>query len=129
MPSTRWKSKEAKVPTRLISGTIARFTPGGCGARLYHDDGLRGRLHQPARKTSKWGANSCNSAPDTLLIENVSEQFKGIFDGHGQAPSKGLCNPCRFALSAILLYQLTHLYRFQHDQPLRVGLKAFLKAA
>ncbi len=39
-------------------------------------------------------------------IENFNEQFKGIFDGHGQVPSKGLYNTQRFALGAILLYQL-----------------------
>jgi hypothetical protein len=65
----------------------------------------------------------------STAIENFNEQFKGIFDGHGQVPTKGLCNTRRFALGAILLYQLALLYRFQHDQPLRVGLKAFLKAA
>jgi hypothetical protein len=65
----------------------------------------------------------------SVAIENFNEQFKGIFDGHGQVPTKGLCNTRRFALGAILLYQLALLYRFQHDQPLRVGLKAFLKAA
>ena len=65
----------------------------------------------------------------SLAIESFNEQFKGIFDGHGQVPTKGLRNTRRFALGAILLYQLALLYRFQHDQPLRVGLKAFLKAA
>ena len=65
----------------------------------------------------------------STAIENFNEQFKGIFDGHGQVPTKGLCNTQRFALGAILLYQLALVYRFQHDQPLRVGLKPFLKAA
>ncbi len=65
----------------------------------------------------------------SVAIENFNEQFKGIFDGHGQVPTKGLCNTRRFALGAVLLYQVALLYRFQHDQPLRVGLKAFLKAA
>ncbi len=62
-------------------------------------------------------------------IENFNEQFKGIFDGHGQVPTKGLRNTQRFALGAILVYQLTLLYRFEHDLDLRVGLKPFLKAA
>lgn len=65
----------------------------------------------------------------SLTIENFNEQFKGIFDGHGQVPTKGLTNTRRFALGAILVYQLTLWYRFEHDQDLRVGLKAFLKAA
>lgn len=62
-------------------------------------------------------------------IENFNEQFKGIFDGHGQVPTKGLSNTRRFALGAILVYQLTLWYRFEHGLDLRVGLKAFLKAA
>jgi hypothetical protein len=62
-------------------------------------------------------------------IENFNEQFKGIFDAHGQVPTKGRRNTQRFALGAILVYQLTLLYRFEHDLDLRVGLKPFLKAA
>jgi len=62
-------------------------------------------------------------------IENFNEQFKGIFDAHGQVPTKGLVNTQRFALGAIFVYQIALLYRFQHNMDLRVGLKAFLKAA
>ena len=62
-------------------------------------------------------------------IENFNEQFKGIFDGHGQVPTKGLTNTRRFALGAIFVYQLTLWYRHEHDMDLRVGLKPFLKAA
>ena len=65
----------------------------------------------------------------SITIENFNEQFKGIFDGHGQVPTKGLSNTRRFALGAIFVYQLALLYCFQHDLPLRIGLKAFLKAA
>jgi len=65
----------------------------------------------------------------SLAIENFNEHFKGIFDGHGQVPTKGLVNTRRFALGAIFVYQLALLYRFQHDLELNVGLKAFLKAA
>ena len=65
----------------------------------------------------------------SITIENFNEQFKGIFDGHGQVPTKGLNNTRRFALGAIFVYQLALLYCFQHDLPLRFGLKAFLKAA
>jgi Transposase DDE domain len=65
----------------------------------------------------------------SLAIENFNEHFKGIFDGHGQVPTKGLINTQRFALGAILLYQLALLYRFQQGLTLCVGLKAFLKAA
>jgi hypothetical protein len=62
-------------------------------------------------------------------IENLIEQFKGIFDAHGQVPTKGLVNTRRFALGAILVYQLTLWYRYEHGLDLRVGLKPFLKAA
>jgi hypothetical protein len=65
----------------------------------------------------------------SLTIENFNEHFKGIFDGHGQVPTKGLANTQRFALGAIFVYQLALLYRFQHGLDLNVGLKAFIKAA
>jgi hypothetical protein len=62
-------------------------------------------------------------------IENFNGQFKGIFDVYGSVPTRGLVPTQRFALGAVFLYQLTLLYRFEHHQDLRVGLKAFLKAA
>lgn len=62
-------------------------------------------------------------------IENFNEQFKGIFDAHGQVPTKGFINTQRFALGAIFVYQLALLCRFEHGLDLRVGLKAFLDAA
>jgi hypothetical protein len=65
----------------------------------------------------------------STAIENLNEQFKAIFDGHGQVPTKGLTNTRRFALGAILVYQLSLWYRFEHGLDLRVGLKPFLKAA
>jgi hypothetical protein len=65
----------------------------------------------------------------SLAMENFNEQFKGIFDGHGQVPTKGLTNTRRFALGAVFVYQLALLYRFENSLDLRVGLKAFLKAA
>jgi len=58
-------------------------------------------------------------------IENLNEQFKGIFDGHGQVPTKGLTNTRRWALGAVLVYQLTLWYRHEHGLNLRVGLKPF----
>jgi hypothetical protein len=62
-------------------------------------------------------------------IENFNEHFKGIFDGHGQVPTKGLLNTQRFALGAVFVYQLALLYRFENQLPLCIGLKAFLRAA
>jgi hypothetical protein len=65
----------------------------------------------------------------SLAIENFNGQFKGIFDAHDQVPTRGLMRTQRFALGAVFVYQLTLLYRHQHGSDLRVGLKAFLKAA
>lgn len=65
----------------------------------------------------------------SIAMENFHEHFKGIFDGHGQVPTKGLLATQRFALGAIFVYQLALLYRFEHDLELCIGLKAFLKAA
>ena len=65
----------------------------------------------------------------SLAIENFNEQFKGIFEAHQQVPTKGLVATRRFALGAIFLYQLALLYRFHHQLDLRVGLKAFIRAA
>ena len=65
----------------------------------------------------------------SLSIENFNEHFKGIFDGHGQVPTKGLIATQRFALGALFVYQLALWYRFEHHLELCVGLKAFLKAA
>jgi hypothetical protein len=65
----------------------------------------------------------------STAIENFNEQFKGIFDGHGQVPTKGLTNTRRFALGAIFVYHLTLWYRHEHNMDLRMGLKPFLKAA
>jgi hypothetical protein len=59
----------------------------------------------------------------------LNEQFKGIFDAHGQVPTKGLINTRRFALGDVFVYQLTLWYRHEHDLDLRVGLKPFLTAA
>ncbi len=65
----------------------------------------------------------------SIAMENFNEHFKGIFDAHGQVPTKGLIATQRFALGAIVVYQLALLYRFEHDLELCVGLKAFLKSA
>jgi hypothetical protein len=69
----------------------------------------------------------------SVAIENFNEQFKGIFDGHAQVPTRGLAATSRFALGAVFVYQLALLYRFEHlglrGSALNVGLKPFLKAA
>lgn len=65
----------------------------------------------------------------STAIENFNEQFKGIFSAHEQVPTKGLPRTKRFALGAVLVYQLMLLYRFEKGMDLRVGLKPFLRAA
>ncbi len=65
----------------------------------------------------------------SVTIENFNEQFKGMFEGHQAVPTKGLVATQRFALGAVFVYQLSLLHRFEHGADLRVGLKAFLKAA
>jgi hypothetical protein len=85
------------------------------GAYPHHDDGVPVRrvFHQ-LRSHS---------------IENFNGQFKAIFDTQGQVPTRGLLATQRYALGAVLVYQLTLLYRFERGADLRVGLKPFLKAA
>jgi hypothetical protein len=70
--------------------------------------------------------------PRSRAIENLSGQFKDIFDCDRQVPTRGLINTQRFVLGAVLVYQLSLWYRFEAGQDLRdlrTGLKAFLKAA
>lgn len=65
-----------------------------------------------------------------VASENFNEHFKAIFEAHGAVPTKGKTNTARFALGAVLVYQLALLHR--HEQGLgevNVGLKAFLRAA
>lgn len=61
--------------------------------------------------------------------ENLNEHFKGIFGVHGAVPTKGLAATTRFALGAVLLYQVAIWMRFEQGVNPWVGLKAFLKAA
>jgi hypothetical protein len=65
----------------------------------------------------------------STAIENFNEQFKGIFDAHGAVPTRGLVATQRFALGAVLVYQLLLWQRHEHGLDLRVGLKPALKAA
>src|SRR5215218_6416508 len=62
-------------------------------------------------------------------IENFNEQFKALFDAHGQVPTRGLVATRRWLLGAVFLYQLVLLYRHQLGADLRLGLKPFLRAA
>jgi hypothetical protein len=65
----------------------------------------------------------------STAIENFNEQFKATFDAHGPVPTRGLVATQRFALGAVLTYQLLLWHRHQQGLDLRVGLKPALKAA
>ncbi len=65
----------------------------------------------------------------SLANENFNEHFKAIFEVHEQVPTKGEVNTARFALGAVLVYQLALLYRHEHELDLIRGLKPFLRAA
>ncbi len=65
----------------------------------------------------------------SVSIENFNEQFKGLVDAHGPVPTRGLAATQRFALGAIVVYQLLLWHRHEHRLDLRVGLKPALKAA
>jgi hypothetical protein len=65
----------------------------------------------------------------SAAIENFNEQFKASFDAHGSVPTRGLAATQRFALGAVLVYQLLLWHRHEHGLDLRVGLKPCLKAA
>jgi hypothetical protein len=107
----------------------------------YNDPTLRGRWETGVRPliTTKRGAypHTDDGVEVRRLfhqlrshaIENFNEQFKGIFECHGQVPTKGLAATQRHILGAVLLYQLLLLHRFEQGQDLRVGLKACLRAA
>jgi hypothetical protein len=65
----------------------------------------------------------------SLANENFNEHFKAIFDVHGQIPTKGRINTARFALGAVLVYQLALLHRHERRSGVNRGLKPFLRAA
>jgi hypothetical protein len=65
----------------------------------------------------------------STAIENFNEQFKASFDAHGPVPTRGLVATRRFALGAVLVYQLLLWHRHEHGLALRLGLKPCLKAA
>lgn len=65
----------------------------------------------------------------SLANENFNEHYKAIFDVHEQVSTKGKINTARFALGAVLVYQLALLYRHERKLEVNRGLKSFLRAA
>ena len=67
-------------------------------------------------------------------IENLNGHFKALFDCHGSVPTKRQADTARFALGAVLVYQLALLHRHEDaaggvSEATNRGLKAFLRAA
>jgi hypothetical protein len=62
-------------------------------------------------------------------IEPFNGLFKNVFEWGGQVPVKGLQRTQLIVLGAVLLYQLTLLYQFEHGKPLAQGIKPLLRAA
>jgi hypothetical protein len=65
----------------------------------------------------------------SMANENFNEHFKAIFELHGEVPTRGLNNTQRFALGAVLVYQLALLCRHERNLEVNRGLKPFLRAA
>jgi hypothetical protein len=116
----------------------ARFVLGDA---QYHDPALRDRAAAAGRVlVASTGRAYPHRDPGVEVrrlfhelrsraIENFNGQFKAIFDVNGPVPTRGLLATTRFALAAVLVYQLALLHRFEAGQDLRVGLKPFLQAA
>jgi len=111
------------------------------GDTAYNDSELRARAEAKGRTlvTTRRGAYPHTDdgvevrrvfhALRTHTIENFNEQFKAIFDGHGQVPTRGRMATQRYVLAAVFIYQVTLFYRHQTGGDLRLGLKPLLKAA
>ena len=65
----------------------------------------------------------------SVANENFNEHIKAIFNGHDRVPTKGLVSTQRYALGAVLVYQLVLWHRHEQGLSLRQGLKAYIKAA
>jgi hypothetical protein len=60
----------------------------------------------------------------SMANENLNEHFKVIFfEVHEQVPTRGLIDTQRFALGAVLVYQLALLYRHERKLDVNRGLK------
>ena len=110
----RYPANAPNVSAACLVRVILRVTPHR-GAYPHDDSGeqVRRVFHQLRRST----------------IENFNEQFKAIFNGHDRVPTKGLVATQRYALGAVLVYQLVLWHRHEQGLPLRRGLKAYIKAA
>jgi hypothetical protein len=67
------------------------------------------------------------AVPHSALRQHRALQ--GIFDAYGSVLTKGQVARQRFALGAVFVFQLALQDHWEAGADLRVGLKAFLKAA
>lgn len=61
--------------------------------------------------------------------ETLNEVLKDLFGLHGTVPTTGRLATKRYVLGCVFVYQLALWYRIEHNLPLNVGVKAFLRAA
>jgi transposase len=111
------------------------------GDRHYNRDDLRALCRERGRElvTSRYGKYPHKGSGKevrrvfhklrSIANENFNELFKSIFDGHEHVPTKGSVDTQRWALGAVLVYQLAVWDRFERHLDLKVGLKPYLKAA
>lgn len=125
---------------RLLAGLPAgiRFILGDVA---YNDGDLRAQLAGDNRllvTTQRGPYPHCDDGVEvrrvfhqlrSKSIENFNEQFKAIFDVHGQVPTRGRWRTRRFVLGAVVVYQLALWYRHEIGGNLRIGLKPLLQAA
>jgi plasmid stabilization system protein ParE len=116
----------------------ARFV---LGDTHYDAENVREKCEQTERflVTSKRGAYPHTDSgvevrrifhkPRSLANENFNEHFKSFFDVHEQVPTKGRVSTARFALGAVLVYQLALLHCHGRKPEVNRGLKPFLRAA
>lgn len=64
-----------------------------------------------------------------IAMENFNSLYKAIYDARRPVPTRGLINTQRFALGAVLVYQLALLHRYHCGEPHQHGIKAMLRAA
>jgi hypothetical protein len=136
-PANRADNEEAPALVDELPAE-ARFL---LGDKSYNDPALRARVEAGGRilVTTKRGpyphtddgveVRRTFHALRSHTIENFNEAFKAIFDAHGQVPTRGLVATRRYALGAVLVYQLALLHQHLTGGDLRVGLKPLLKAA
>jgi hypothetical protein len=136
---------EAEVADNQMAPALIEELPDEArfvlGDTHYEAENVREKCEQTERflVTSKRGAYPHTDAGvevrrifhklRSLANENFNEHFKSIFDVHEQVPTKGRVSTARFALGAVLVYQLALLHCHGRKPEVNRGLKPFLRAA